>query len=337
MPYRAADHRRPAAGSNAVYPSHIVGSPFAVDKTADKAAERVDAELGTLAYRPPPATAATGRPVILVLSGALSPVHRSHVQLLHAAKAGLECASRGADRRHVIAAVLAPSSHSYVKGKLGDGAIPLHGRVELCRRAVKDDGAPWLGVAPWGIASGAHTCEVLQQQLAHEHARFIERGGVADAVVTPSVLSVHGSAVDVLAVYGSDFLVRCPGCLRKPTLIYGREDADNTAKEGRRLVARQASEGTLHPQFLFVEPAPSASEEVTAVPELSSTAIRGLLVQARGGGGGGVSAEEADAADADDDESQQPSTTSAVVAASAITKLAQALHPGVLAECLRTR
>lgn len=81
---------------------------------------------------------------VLLVTGALSPVHLGHVALLDRAAAAVE--ARGLD---VVGGLLSPSHDGYVLPKLhGDPfALPAARRVELARLALSDH--PWASVATW--------------------------------------------------------------------------------------------------------------------------------------------------------------------------------------------
>jgi hypothetical protein len=92
---------------------------------------------------PPPKLPVRGeRPAVLVLTGALCPVHAGHLELLERARAAVT--ARGFD---VVGAYLSPGHDRYIRMKCGAGAIPVSERLRLCGEAVAS--SPWISVDPW--------------------------------------------------------------------------------------------------------------------------------------------------------------------------------------------
>jgi len=92
---------------------------------------------------PPPKLPVRGdRPAVLLLTGALCPVHDGHLALLERAREAV--AARGLD---VVGGYLSPGHDRYVRMKCGAGAIPASERLRLCGEAVAS--SPWLSVDPW--------------------------------------------------------------------------------------------------------------------------------------------------------------------------------------------
>ncbi len=81
-------------------------------------------------------------PVVLVATGAFSPIHAGHIAMMEGARAELE--KRGAV---VLGGYLCPDHDSYVVPKCAGQAPTAAERVELCRRAVEE--SSWLMVDPW--------------------------------------------------------------------------------------------------------------------------------------------------------------------------------------------
>jgi hypothetical protein len=217
----------------------------------------------------PPSQQPQQQHLVLVLSGALCPVHRGHVQLLHAVRHVLESTPSGRDGSLVVAAgLLAPSSEDYLNFKLGPESMPLAHRVLLSEAALADDSAAaassWLGVAPWGNASGSKCCALIEQQIAAD-----------------PLLAGRFARLTAVAVYGTDFLIRCPGCLRKPTLIFARLDDDGTAEAAVQFVAAARARGgdAVHPDFRLL----TSGDGTPPVPPVSSTLVRRLLARASDG------------------------------------------------------
>jgi hypothetical protein len=196
--------------------------------------------------------------VILVLSGALNPVHVGHAQIL--LKAG-ECMSKAYPGRLTFAGgVLAPSSHSYVKGKLGINAMWQRTRDWLC--ALAAEGNDLLTVAPYGMASGGDVCDKVLSDL-----RDAEREELS--ATAGKFQPIPWKRVRILAVYGTDFYTKYGGKTSKPRVIISREDSEGSAVEAKKLFMFQKEHDVVHPDFLFLELDPAVR-----VPDFSSTAIR---------------------------------------------------------------
>ncbi len=92
---------------------------------------------------PRPKLPVTGaRPVALVTTGALCPVHAGHLAMMERARE--RCLAAGLD---VIGGYLSPGHDAYVTMKCGAAAIPAPERLRLCAEAI--EGSPWLSVDPW--------------------------------------------------------------------------------------------------------------------------------------------------------------------------------------------
>lgn len=88
-------------------------------------------------------SAPPGRRAVLLTTGAFSPPHRGHLQMMELARKAVE--AHGAS---VVGGYLSPSHDVYVSVKDG-GAAALHAehRIALCEAAVQ--GSDWLAVDPW--------------------------------------------------------------------------------------------------------------------------------------------------------------------------------------------
>jgi len=94
---------------------------------------------------------------VVTLSGALSPVHIMHVEILR------EACQLVQDRHSAAIAFLAPSSESYVNYKLGADALPLELRNRCCQAVARD--TTWLGVCPWGEPASGFVCDATVSAL----------------------------------------------------------------------------------------------------------------------------------------------------------------------------
>ncbi len=199
--------------------------------------------------------------VLLVLSGALNPVHVGHLETLRQAKAQMQ--ARG---HRVLGGVLAPSSDSYVRGKLGDFALSLNDRVSLCEAAIGT--CSDLAVVPYGNASGSDTANLVSSAATS----FVSRA-VDEARRTGGHSTVSGRPprrVVAVPVYGSDFLCRYPHVIGRPFVIMARNDSDRTAEKAQHIV-RSTPASAVNPHFTFISDA--------NIPDVSSTRVRELAMQ----------------------------------------------------------
>jgi nicotinic acid mononucleotide adenylyltransferase len=103
---------------------------------------------------------------VLIATGALSPVHRMHVEMIRIAKDYLE--KNGAK---VIAGYISPSHDLYVKGKLRDQFITGDHRINMCKAATAS--STWLDADMWECKQPSfvsfskvsnHVAELLRDQ-----------------------------------------------------------------------------------------------------------------------------------------------------------------------------
>jgi len=80
---------------------------------------------------------------LLLSTGAYSPIHRMHVQMMDIAKDFIE----NKLRIPVVVGYLSPSTDKYVKNKLKKDYIPAAHRVPMARLAVQD--SSWLEISDW--------------------------------------------------------------------------------------------------------------------------------------------------------------------------------------------
>lgn len=124
------------------------------------------------------------RPVVVLLTtGALSPVHSGHIQMMASARAELE--SRG---YFVAGGYLSPSHDAYVAIKLGEQALGAVARLDLCQAVTAD--SDWLMASGWealGVDRAINFTDVLVWTAAYL-ARHI-----------PTV-----APIEVVYVFGSD-------------------------------------------------------------------------------------------------------------------------------------
>lgn len=82
------------------------------------------------------------KPCIIVTTGALSPVHSGHLEMMTATKEKLE--SLGWD---VVGGYFSPGNDEYIKSKLGNEAIPIHYRIKYINDLISK--TDWLRVDTW--------------------------------------------------------------------------------------------------------------------------------------------------------------------------------------------
>jgi nicotinic acid mononucleotide adenylyltransferase len=85
------------------------------------------------------------KPAFLVSTGAFSPLHPGHLEMMEKAKAFLQ--SKG---YQVIAGYLSPGHDEYIREKLGAAAIPIHKRIAFIQDQISSNpDYHWLRVDPW--------------------------------------------------------------------------------------------------------------------------------------------------------------------------------------------
>lgn len=81
--------------------------------------------------------------VVLLETGALNPIHRSHLSNLIETKERLEKVYH----LNVVGGFLSPTHDRYVHGKLGNEWLPGQLRIELCQKAIEEENQQhWLAV-----------------------------------------------------------------------------------------------------------------------------------------------------------------------------------------------
>jgi nicotinic acid mononucleotide adenylyltransferase len=103
------------------------------------------------------------RPVVLLCTGAYNPVHDGHIQMMEDARKAVEEAGYT-----VVGGYLSPGHDGYINLKLGDYALDVQTRVELCRMATAD--SEWLDVDPW---EGIHRPCAVNFTDVHAHLEAV--------------------------------------------------------------------------------------------------------------------------------------------------------------------
>jgi nicotinate (nicotinamide) nucleotide adenylyltransferase len=129
-------------------------------------------------------------PIVLVLTGAFSPIHRMHINMLHAATNYME--SEFDHKYQVVGCYISPAHDSYNKHYL----LPCYHRIAICNAAVQDpDVVNNLSVVPM-VSSWEATQPSFK--LQDEVLKAIEE----------QVLKHYRNPVRVMYVCGSDLLLR---------------------------------------------------------------------------------------------------------------------------------
>jgi nicotinamide mononucleotide adenylyltransferase len=131
--------------------------------------------------------------VILIATGALCPVHTSHMAMLEHTKQYLESMGNFA----VVAGYLSPSHDKYTKGKLKHDNIEAKHRVEMVRLATED--SDWLDVDPFE-SMGIDKCMSFVN-VTHRLKDYIH--------------SQVSSDIRICFCCGADLVVRAPNSFRK--------------------------------------------------------------------------------------------------------------------------
>jgi nicotinamide mononucleotide adenylyltransferase len=81
--------------------------------------------------------------VVLIKTGALNPIHRSHISNMIKTKLYLE----NIYHFNVIGGFLSPTHDRYVESKLEDEFIPSNLRIQMCEKAIEEENQQhWLSV-----------------------------------------------------------------------------------------------------------------------------------------------------------------------------------------------
>ncbi|CAF3231268.1 unnamed protein product [Rotaria socialis] len=140
--------------------------------------------------------------VVLIKTGSMNPIHRSHVSNMVRTKKYLERACNF----NVIGGYLSPTHDEYVYGKLSNELISGEHRIEMCRKAIEEAGQQhWLSV---DMAECMAPGFVHLVSVAHSLQQFINQH-----------LNLP-KPVRVIYVAGLDLFNRCygMGTLRKSPL-----------------------------------------------------------------------------------------------------------------------
>jgi nicotinic acid mononucleotide adenylyltransferase len=108
------------------------------------------------------------QPIVLLTTGSLNPIHKQHYNNFEIAKRELEL--RFPDVK-VIAGFISPSQGLYVESKLGNYAIPIDDRIEMCKLVVKE--SSWIDVDLWESKSIGDLYFIDYLQVLHRLSIFL--------------------------------------------------------------------------------------------------------------------------------------------------------------------
>jgi Cytidylyltransferase-like len=121
--------------------------------------------------------------IVLVTTGAFSPLHYGHLSMMETARKALQ-----AQGRHVVGGYISPSHDAYVSTKYnGEASLSAAHRTHIARKAV--DSSDWLMVDPWEgsyLPTDVNFTDVIRH--IKDHLRFV----------------FPGQPVEVYYVFGAD-------------------------------------------------------------------------------------------------------------------------------------
>jgi hypothetical protein len=174
-------------------------------------------------------------PIVLLCTGAYSPPHSGHLEMLDGARDALR--ERGL---HVAGGYLSPGHDGYVSGKRGGAAaLPAPHRVRLCEAAVAD--SRWLMVCPWEalwVGLPVNLTDVARRLESYLRTHWDERCEVAYACG-----SDNAAFARAFAVRGRCVVVPRDGSEEVAQAILEGEGLRAARDEGRVLLA-QAGEAS---------------------------------------------------------------------------------------------
>lgn len=190
---------------------------------------------------------------VLLTTGAMNPVHKGHLQMIHQARERLE-----AEGYSVVGAWLSPSHDGYVQPKAASLRTPglcASFRLELARRAVQDDNI--IAVGSWE---------------ASQEGRWPDFPVVAEALQKELRRRPEGHDVRVFYVCGTDLFRKCG----LHTGMRGGIGVVAVPRKASGETASRESSGRERPDKLVYFAAPAGGE----VASYSSTKVRQALKSA---------------------------------------------------------
>ncbi|CAF4415586.1 unnamed protein product, partial [Rotaria socialis] len=144
---------------------------------------------------------------VLLTTGSLNPVHRSHIKNLELVKKHLE---RNSPRWNVLVGYLSPTHDLYVRGKLGKATIPGCDRCDLCELAIREHERE---------TTASHWLSVSRAESEYHHG-FVDCGPTTEALRQYINSALVGSdrlfrnPIYVVYVCGLDHFNKCPDVRR---------------------------------------------------------------------------------------------------------------------------
>lgn len=124
------------------------------------------------------------RLAIAVMSGSFSPVHTQHIRAMEVARTALQRAGWA-----ILGGFLAPSSDSYVQGKLNSDAFSFSRRTECCRVAMQD--SEWLDVCSLGDFSTYRACTRIREQVERQCGGLLQQRPITGVEVMGSDTAIR--------------------------------------------------------------------------------------------------------------------------------------------------
>lgn len=206
-----------------------------------------------------------GEPAFLILSGSFNPVHTQHVRAFDVARKHVEGLGLS-----VVGGFLAPSGGSYLQSKLGEAAMSLEERIDLCKLAI--GGHDWMSVCLKEEFSSNTACRAVRSEL-ERHCLDV----------------AAGRRITGVEIMGSDTVVRIFS-----KILAEKSKATSTSTQRGRFVCcllRPGKENAIEKNLIagvFIPEAAKLGIELTLVTptvadppleSVSSTVIRQLLLK----------------------------------------------------------
>jgi hypothetical protein len=199
----------------------------------------------------------------VILSGSFNPVHTQHIRALDLTRKYIE--NRGWT---VVGGFLAPSSDTYVQGKLGRKALALRRRIALCELAI--EGLDWVSVCSKGEVSSNTVCRGVRSELEHYCFDILNGRRLTGVEIMGSdtVVRIFGKILvqNNSGKRGSTQRGRVVCCLLRPRL-----ESTAERKQIERVLVQGAAD--LGVELMLAEPTPGES----LLEPVSSSAIRELV------------------------------------------------------------
>ncbi len=203
------------------------------------------------------------RPIVLLTTGSMNPIHKQHYNIFELAKRELESKLPEAK---VIAGYISPSQDLYVEGKLGKYAIPINDRIEMCKLAVQE--SDWIDVDLWESKSIENSEWFIDfWRVVHRLSRFLTEH-----------YEINCNNIKVYYLCGDDHVIRTgvKGLNNHGIAIVGRKNnKENWVMDCKNRLDRVYSKGSWKEFVIFV----SGEGNIN----ISSTIIREKLISNESG------------------------------------------------------